>query len=199
MGTSIHRIICLYDTRNASYNLGQKHAVFTPHYNPDEAGDTEEDKSWRKELFETNGDNPDFEYQEEDFWQGIDEFDNGTKLDGFIITGELGLWNGKRAIYPHRCITLKQALMKCAEKMNHFRVDYQDGTLICYGYHHDGTNVFEINGFSASRMLAKHRELYDDSYNGGVIDGSLFETNRYMRKIPLLKFLGFSETKLLSA
>lgn len=82
-----------------------------------------------------------------------------------MITGSLGLWNGTREIYPmlvegsdyekgnngewkYKNPAIKKAVEKCMNGMDDVKVEYANGEIVVYGYHHDGTNIFTINKLS---------------------------------------------------
>lgn len=61
-----------------------------------------------------------------------------------VITGSLGLWYGRPEINPVFMDNLSDAIMKCINNMDYFKVEMINGVINVYGYHHDGTNCFEI-------------------------------------------------------
>lgn len=65
-----------------------------------------------------------------------------------VITGHLGLWWGKPEIEPVRMETVYDAIMRCMDKADYVTVEWNDGEVIVYATHHDGTNVFTINALS---------------------------------------------------
>lgn len=78
-----------------------------------------------------------------DFYTDLENSEH--KNDKVIITGILGLWNGAHDIYPV-VETLENAIYKCIHNMDDFKIFVdEDGTLNVVGYHHDGTNCFEIH------------------------------------------------------
>ena len=170
---------CLLDTWNSANN-GQAHCIYTPHYNPQDDD---------VELEET--DNPDFEFNVEYFWDEVSSFDRDNKLAGFIITGQLGLWNGKPSITPVFHSTLKGALRACANKMDQFRVDIQKGVIYAYGYHHDGINSFTIKGIGTSRMSELQKDRLDQCGNGECVYDDELLADRHTRQIQWFKVLGF--------
>jgi len=189
------RNLCLFDSRNRSYNLGKKNALWTPHFEPD--AEWLEENDW---YDPEGGYNPDYEDCANMFWEDIQKFDSETKLNGFLITGQLGLWHGRPDVCPVIAETLETALRKCWSSCDDFRVDYCNGVITCFAYHHDGTNIFEIRGISVSRMTERQQEEYDEpgrasthSKFDGCYSGKLFDTPRHLRKIDILKRLGIVE------
>ena len=96
-----------------------------------------------------------------------------------IITGELGLWNGKHEIYPMHCNTLYDAILRCSRNADSVKVEYQDGAVRVYSYHHDGCNVFMIH------KLSKRGEIVCSKWENGI--SSNIEVKGYW----FAKFHGF--------
>ena len=211
MKTKEHKNICLFDSWNRYGNLGQKHAVWTPHFEPDQEWideyNEQHDVAWDNNI----KDNPDYEWGAEEFWEDIKAFDKNVvstynraakgQIAGVLITGTLGLWNGKPDIYPVFCYSLEKALQKCWGKCDEFRVDIQNGVITAYAHHHDGTNVFTIYGVGTSTMTpAQEDELYEAG-NGQPLYRETYErlfskTKRHIRKINFLKESGLVEREL---
>ena len=74
----------------------------------------------------------------------------------YIVTFDLGLWNGHRKGYVEEVFgNLTDAIKECmnsSRDYNDYKVEYEDGMLRFHGLHHDGTNVMEI------RLLSKKGE-----------------------------------------
>jgi len=66
-----------------------------------------------------------------------------------VISGHLGLWWGKPEIEPIRMESVHDAIWKCIEGMDIVEIEWNDGEIIVFAGHHDGTNVFTINALSA--------------------------------------------------
>lgn len=62
-----------------------------------------------------------------------------------VITGRLGLWNGSPEIAPIVCKAMAEAIYKCVNKCDECRISQHASTIIVEGFHHDGTNRFEIH------------------------------------------------------
>lgn len=119
----------------------------------------------------------------DDYWEWISETVNMYIDDFFtnvncmkndspvIITGSLGLWNGRKEIYPMLIESsdptpdsngkvyfaekaLCKAIKKCVTGMDDFKVEYSEGVIVVHGYHHDGTNIFEIHKLSTQGKAA---------------------------------------------
>lgn len=61
-----------------------------------------------------------------------------------VITGSLGLWDGRHTIQPVNAI-LTQCITKCLNESNEVEIYEIDGELKIDAYHHDGINRFTIN------------------------------------------------------
>lgn len=73
----------------------------------------------------------------------------------YMITFNLGLWNGHRIgfvekVYNSLSEAIKSAL-SCSDYWD-YKVEFDNGNVVVYGYHHDGTNIMTI------KRLSKHGE-----------------------------------------
>lgn len=89
----------------------------------------------------------------------VDTWDEPTSFEDFmgglryssiakracVITGRLGLWDGSPEIAPIVCKTMEEAIYRCVNKCDDCRISQHDSTIIVEGFHHDGTNRFEIH------------------------------------------------------
>lgn len=62
-----------------------------------------------------------------------------------VVVGTLGLWNGRKNIYPTKCDDLVTAINKCAGSASNVIVILNNGCIEVNAKHHDGTNCFEIH------------------------------------------------------
>lgn len=92
-----------------------------------------------------------------------------------LITGTLGLWNGRKEIYPmmmesddyqtkdgkgrYMKPAIYLAVQKCINGMDDFKVEVSEGEIIVHGYHHDGTNVLTINKMSTRGIEMAHNYI----------------------------------------
>ena len=79
-----------------------------------------------------------------------------------LLTGTLGLWNGRHEIYPmlfdsSETTTIHDAIMKCATCNGHVKVSFDNGNICVSVAHHDGTNYFEIRKLSSRGIPAVRR------------------------------------------
>lgn len=77
----------------------------------------------------------------------------------FVVTGSLGLWDGKHEVHPTFVDGLLKAIDYCSRGSEDMKaeLDIKAGVINVYGYHHDGTNCFEI------RMLNKNGLKWKES------------------------------------
>lgn len=66
-----------------------------------------------------------------------------------MVTGTLGLWDGRHEIVPTRKESVHEAIEACfGRSINDIVVSWVDGEIVVRALHHDGTNVFSINALS---------------------------------------------------
>lgn len=74
-----------------------------------------------------------------------DEFGDGP----VVITGTLGLWDGKHNIRPVECEDIRSAIMKCigsdGQLMDEDDLTFDGIDVHVKSHHHDGTNEFTIS------------------------------------------------------
>ena len=78
----------------------------------------------------------------------------------FLVTGRLGLWWGKPEIVAKCSHGLLETIDKCIGRDIEdvtVLLDTQSGVIRVYGYHHDGTNTFELH------LLNKNGEKWVES------------------------------------
>ena len=83
-----------------------------------------------------------------------------------MITGNLGLWNGRPTIVPVLCDNPLEAVKKCisGRGIEDWDVSTKDGYIEVNAHHHDGTNCFEIHLLSkkGEREVEREKYLYED-------------------------------------
>lgn len=82
-----------------------------------------------------------------------------------VITGALGLWDGRHSIVPVRCESVIDAIDRCnSDSILDIKVVFNEGHLEVYAGHHDGTNCFEIYALSKKGIARfdKAEERYED-------------------------------------
>jgi hypothetical protein len=73
-----------------------------------------------------------------------------------VVTGILGLWWGRPEIEATRFESVFDAIEACMKGADEVDVKYDDGEIIVYATHHDGTNVFTINALSKKGVAKKN-------------------------------------------
>lgn len=88
---------------------------------------------------------------EEDFFDGFRgaQEQHPTKC---VVSGCLGLWNGKHVIVPTICKSIYSAVQKCLKDAYEYVIKIEDGVLVVENHHHDGTNIFEIRIFNEENI-----------------------------------------------
>lgn len=61
-----------------------------------------------------------------------------------VVTGSLGLWNGRRGIEPKAFSSLKSAIYACVNGSDYAIITEDDGEILVKAIHHDGDNNFII-------------------------------------------------------
>ena len=79
----------------------------------------------------------------DDFFTNLMYSENNDKY--CVITGRLGLWNGRPQIEPCVCSNVTDAIKKCLFDKEYCIIKQVNGHLEVTGIHHDGRNRFEIH------------------------------------------------------
>ena len=106
----------------------------------------------------------DFEW-EDIMYNLIDQF-GGNEV---ILSGFLGLWNGRPQIANYHFAHIEQAIHKCLQSGDEWSVSYDNWGIYLAVYHHDGVNNFTISPIKENTNLSeeliegfnpyKHRRL----------------------------------------
>lgn len=91
----------------------------------------------------------------DDFFANLEYSKNNDKY--CVITGRLGLWNGRPQIEPCVCEDVESAIKKCIDKCDYCIIKQVNGHLEVIGIHHDGRNTFEINLLNDKGVDAYYR------------------------------------------
>jgi hypothetical protein len=102
-----------------------------------------------------------WEYFEEDVKHNFEISD-----EYFILTGSLGLWDGRHEIAAHIFSNLWNAIMRCnGRDINDLKVTLDsNGIINVYAYHHDGCNCFEIHALSKKGIEFAKRNIEVEGY-----------------------------------
>lgn len=104
----------------------------------------------------------------EDFWSGLHKVKDSCYIDYYVVTGSLGLWDGRHGGICEPFDNLYDALSKCATDAYDIVVKYEDNVIKFECHHHDGVNRFEIHNI-ASETYDKIN-WWDDDEDGDVFD-----------------------------
>jgi hypothetical protein len=106
----------------------------------------------------------------DDFNEQLEKADK--EHEGYLIVGTLGLWNGKKDIYPEYYSDLMEAYQKCINNADDVIVKLIDGALEISAMHHDGTNTLYIKALSrnGAQIAESFFEGYEDDYFDGMDD-----------------------------
>lgn len=80
----------------------------------------------------------------------------------WIITGFLGLWDGKHEVYPTVEESLEDAIWSCIGNVDcHAIITKRRNTIFVEIIHHDGRNLFELHALSddGAERFHKHGEV----------------------------------------
>lgn len=105
--------------------------------------------------------------EDNDFWY---DFKTAIKNEPLytrcVITGNLGLWNGKRTIVPTLIDNLYDAVMKCLKDCEFYKLTIKDNVLYVEGSHYDGNNSFEIRLVNSDNY--DKINYWDDEEDGDI-------------------------------
>ena len=107
------------------------------------------------------------ESESEDFWDGLRRVKDSAYIDYYVVTGSLGLWDGRHAGICETFDSLYEALSKCSSSAYDIVVKYEDGAIKFENHHHDGVNYFEIRNISCDDY---YKVIYWDEEDGDVFD-----------------------------
>lgn len=112
----------------------------------------------------------------------IDDFNEqiekaNKEYEGFLITGTLGLWHGKKDIYPEYYADLNEAYKKCVENADDIIAKIVDGALEISSMHHDGTNTLYIRPLDpiGCDIISSFEQGYEDDYFEGLDDDEFYK------------------------
>lgn len=74
-------------------------------------------------------------------WLGSTEVTNRP----CVVCGTVGTWQGDRAICAKRFDNMKDAIYECVNHCDEVVISQRASNILVDGYHHDGTNHFEIH------------------------------------------------------
>ena len=98
------------------------------------------------------------------------KYDRNNNVD-CVVTGSLGLWDGKHDIDAKHFPTLDRAINACISGCDYIIITENEGVIKIKGIHHDGTNNFEIHKLNDKGYDAHcddedlNNEIYFDKFN----------------------------------
>lgn len=87
------------------------------------------------------------------------KYDKNNNVD-CVVTGTLGLWDGRHNIDTKHFPTLEKAIYACITNCEYIVITEEEGVINVTATHHDGTNYFEIH-----KLNAKGYDAYCESDN----------------------------------
>jgi hypothetical protein len=116
-----------------------------------EPGDEDDFSDWCREETDMN------------FEQDLDNIETCKEYNvPVLITGHLGLWWGKPEIDAVRMESVIDAVHKCLNSADYGAlIEWEDGEIHVYSYHHDGCNSFTIKALSKkgqARQSGEYKE-----------------------------------------
>ena len=83
-----------------------------------------------------------------------------------VVTGTLGLWNGRRKIMPERFESVGDAISQCISRSDSISMyaEYNDGRILVDCYHHDGCNRFSIRALSKKGVAKQYAEYKEHDF-----------------------------------
>jgi hypothetical protein len=92
----------------------------------------------------------------DDFFTNLSYSKADKEIRHYVITFDLGLWDGHHKGYVEKTFeTLSEAIkeaLNSSRDYQDYKVTYENGRVYVHGLHHDGTNILEI------RLLSKKGE-----------------------------------------
>lgn len=71
-----------------------------------------------------------------------------------VVCGTVGTWQGDRSICVKRFDNMKDAIYACVKHCDKVVISQRASNILVDGYHHDGTNHFEIHVLNDKGVLA---------------------------------------------
>lgn len=71
-----------------------------------------------------------------------------------VVCGTVGTWQGDRAICAKRFDNMKDAIYACVNRCDEVVISQRASNILVDGYHHDGTNHFEIHVLNGKGVRA---------------------------------------------
>lgn len=96
-------------------------------------------------------------------WENLEYTNADKNLMPFFVTGTLGRWDGRPEVYSTKIFYgLSEAIKAAIGSADDYEVYLENGVVYVNGFHHDGTNCFEIHLLSKKGLDAIQRKI--DNY-----------------------------------
>lgn len=97
-------------------------------------------------------------------WENLKYTNADKNYMPFFVTGTLGLWYGRPEVHSTRIFYgLSEAIKSAIDGVDDYEAYLEDGVVYVNGYHHDGTNCFEIHLLSKKGIDAIQRKIDNDT------------------------------------
>lgn len=83
----------------------------------------------------------------------------------YVMFGSLGLWNGRREIYPIVFESLEDAILKAIRNMDYITITMRNGGIDIECVHHDGRNNFRIKKLNEKGINCQHGDITQSRYH----------------------------------
>lgn len=97
-----------------------------------------------------------------------------------VVTGTLGLWDGRHKVIPVVCNTVYDAIQRCVNGADDVDVWFNNGHIEVVARHHDGQNCFDIRALSA-----KGNDKYERA-NDNFRIADIEYTDKDFKRLPYL-------------
>lgn len=114
------------------------------------------------------------ELRDIDYIQFNEDIECHFTHDGsIVITGTLGLWNGRKEIVPTIKPNLDAAIKACFGSCDEFKVEYneEEKSISVRSYHHDGCNSFTLRAITSECADELEEEGYvaEEEFNASLL------------------------------
>lgn len=119
-----------------------------------------------------------------DYYEFFDNLAYGKAYKEFYgIEYNLGLWNGNREGFVLKTFSnivdaIKYALQSSRDYQD-YKVTFEDGMIVVYCYHHDGTNTFKVRQLSKVGVRSLYAAKNDDAFAERIQRPSTFKKIKF--------------------
>lgn len=99
------------------------------------------------------------------YWDSLLDNLKYNKQNGeCVVIGNVGRWNGRYDITPHKFDNLQDALVACVKGCDYVKVVLTNGHLEIVGMHHDANNYFNIYLLNKLGRTTENADLNKECY-----------------------------------